>query len=396
MPLSDRTLPQPKILFVDEPFSETEGIRAERSRFIWSVLSETCDADLLLLKTSVYQEKPVAMHSGYDKLYSLSLDGEKSLMPQGYHKLGTGQSERFAGILDSKRYEMVVLAGLACLPLSRMVHKVLPACPVILDVDSLYQNELEKAWIENKKAENYLAWWELAKQKLGDKLLINRHNHYIFANPADLSNLAARFKLPSESLSLLPLPLAAYETTADEDLEADSRFILFWGDPAERENLSAARSLISEIYPRISKRLVEKNINLILCGDESLKELCGGRILHAPFSSLGALLERALFILLPLAAPDREMRALRCAQSNKALICSKAAIEGLELPADGLFAESSNEVIVERIVGVLRAPKQLQDSAKLLHDCYLANWTEEKLRSKLTKILNKRIKPDYE
>ncbi|MGB4261134.1 MAG: hypothetical protein WBJ09_04425, partial [Candidatus Cloacimonas acidaminovorans] len=40
-----------KVLFIDEPFTAEEGIRAERSRFLWNVISKSFDADLLLLKS---------------------------------------------------------------------------------------------------------------------------------------------------------------------------------------------------------------------------------------------------------------------------------------------------------------------------------------------------------
>ncbi len=49
--------PQAKVLFIDEPFSEAEGIRAGRSRFLFEQISASFDSDLLLLKSSVYQEK---------------------------------------------------------------------------------------------------------------------------------------------------------------------------------------------------------------------------------------------------------------------------------------------------------------------------------------------------
>ena len=104
-----------KVLFIDEPFTAEEGIRAERSRFLWNVISKSFDADLLLLKSPVYMEKPVSLHTGYDKLYSLSLRDENNLESESYHLIGKGQKERFINILDSKRYEVIFFAGLACL-----------------------------------------------------------------------------------------------------------------------------------------------------------------------------------------------------------------------------------------------------------------------------------------
>ncbi len=396
MIFSEQNLPLAKVLFVDEPFSETEGLRALRSRFLWNVVSTTFDADLLLLKSSIYQEKPVSAHSGYDKLYSLSLDSAKTIVPESFHKLGSGQSERFAGILDSKRYELVILAGLACLPLSRIVHKVLPRCPVILDVDSLYLSSLEKAWTENRNLENYNAWWLLFKQRAWDKLLVSKKSHYLFGNPADQKDFAEAYRIPDSRFAYLPLPLPETSVNEPKAPDSDNRFIFFWGEEASPENLAAVRQLIAEIYPRVSKRLVEKNINLVICGPEKFQELCGGRIVFAPLTDLETLLPQALFAVLPLTKPDRELRAMRCAFYSQALICSQAAIEGLALPSEAILAESSNEAIGERILGVLRGPGMLIESARKLHEHYRQAWTPDKINEKLTDILNKRIKPDYE
>jgi len=85
------TVPLQKILFIDEPFVENNSPKGERSRFLWSVLSPAFDADLLLLKDSAYKEIPVAAHSGFDKQYSLSLESQKVLIPESFHKLAKGQ-----------------------------------------------------------------------------------------------------------------------------------------------------------------------------------------------------------------------------------------------------------------------------------------------------------------
>ena len=100
-----------KVLFIDEPFAREEGIRAERSRFLWNVVSQNFDADLLLLKSSVYLEKPVSVHTGYDRLYSLSLKAGTKFEPEGYHLIVKSQKERFISILDSKRYEVIFFCG---------------------------------------------------------------------------------------------------------------------------------------------------------------------------------------------------------------------------------------------------------------------------------------------
>ncbi len=377
--------PQAKVLFIDEPFSEAEGIRAGRSRFLFEQISASFDSDLLLLKSSVYQEKPVAEHKGYDKLYSLSLDNAKTLYPESYHKLGTGQRERFAAILDGKRYEMVIMAGLACLPLSQIVHKVLPACPVVIDVEGNRFSELEAAWSRDKSATNYQAFWALAKQKLGDRLLLKSRNHYLFADPATQNELSKIFKLNPEKEAFLPL---SWDVPANTEPSPEhEKFLLFWGDPSNPDNLSQARTLVSDIYPRISKRMVEKNISLVICGGEQLQELCGGRILYVPWAERDSYLQAALLLVLPLEKPDRELRLLSAAAMGKALLCTSPTLQGFGGLEERVFCEANPNALVEKLIALLRVPSQLEHSGKALNTWYQDNWTAKILQNKLINIL---------
>lgn len=386
--------PQAKVLFIDEPFSEAEGLRAQRSRFIFGQVAVDFDADLLLLKSLVYQEKPVSAHSGYDKLYSISLDNEKTLYPESYHKLGSGQKERFAAILDGKRYEMVILAGLACLPLSLMIHRVLPACPVVVDVEHNRFPELEAAWKMDKSATNYLAAWALAKQKLADRLLLKNRNYYLFADPATHIGLSERFKLLPEKTAFLPV-VTSYSPELPNKPEL-GKYLLFWGDPANPDNLCVARNLVSVIYPRISKRLVEKNISLVLCGGEPMKELCGGRIVYAPWTDRDAYIQNALLLVLPLDKPDVELRLITAAAWGKALLATSSALQGFQVSEDNVFCEANVNALVERLIALLRNPTLLEQSGKAIAQWYNVNWTAPILQNRLTEILKNWIGTKHE
>jgi len=376
-----------KILFIDEPFAEQERLRQQRSAFLWSVLSLAFDADLLLLKSQVYLEKPVPSHEGYDRLYSLSLESERMLLPDSYHKLAAGQAERFATILDSKRYELVILAGLACLPLGRMIHRVLPDCRVVLDVEKVHISQVQEAWESNKNFDNYQALWTLLRNRAADRFFHSRKNLFLFHDPASQAELTDSFKIPEAAGCLLPLPESQTSESEVSTSDSGANFLLFWGDPRYSENLAVARKLVSELYPRISKKLVEKNITLVLCGDDKLQELCGGRIVHAPIIDLPALIRQALLVLLPLPKPDRELRILRCAFCSKAVVCSPAAVQGIGVSGDSVFVESSPEAMIERISSLLRSRAVLETTGKLLAQFYQQEYAREILEKRLVEKL---------
>jgi len=374
---------QKKILFIDEPFADNYSLRGSRSRFLWSIVSAHYDADLLLLKSAVYKEIPVPEHTGFDKQYSLSLESEKVLSPDSYHKLAKGQNERFIGILDSKRYELVVLAVLACLPLAHTIGKTLAQCTIILDIDSNYLPVLESAWQANKKPENAKALWSLMRQKTWDHFLFSSRNYYLFANPSDLKQFSALYKLGAQKTLFLPMPIDITVEGAESATPSEAKSILFWGESANPANLIAARDIVSSIYPRISKKLVEKNINIVLCGGEELQTLCGGRIIFAPITELKDVLHQALFVLLPLTETDSEGRILQTAQAGKPLICSPETVLTWQIPEECYLAESGSDAMGNRIIEVLRGPKQLELAAQNLQQYCLGSFSPEGIKTSL-------------
>ncbi|MDD2228953.1 MAG: hypothetical protein PHY48_06045 [Candidatus Cloacimonetes bacterium] len=376
-----------KILFVDEPFMDNSAPRSMRSLFLWELLCENFDADLLLLKTSAYKEMPVASHFGYDKLYSLSLAEANQLFPESYHILGSGQAERFAHFLDSKRYELIVFAGLSCLPLLYLAKKTLPHCKYIIDIDRNYLPEAEARWKANKKLESVNNLWAYTRQRLWDKFLLKSGTYCFFANPFDAVNMQGTFKLKQDNLLVFPLPMAEPQETSDSKttpLLPDKRYILFWGFESNQANLDAAKTLVSEIYPRISKKLVEKDIGITICGNEQLKSVCGGRIQFADVAEMAEidfrqLLSTALFVLLPLSVPDSEGRILQCAAAGKALICTNVSISGWQLAENCVKTAITAEELAPLVIRWMQYPREVESSANNLKQYCEENYQRKTL-----------------
>ena len=374
-----------KVLFIDEPFAREEGIRAERSRFLWNVVSQNFDADLLLLKSSVYLEKPVSAHTGYDRLYSLSLKAGTKFEPEGYHLIVKSQKERFISILDSKRYEVIFFAGLSCLPLVHLAKMVLPDCKLIIDIERIWLPELKEKWTANKRLQNADNFWQYIKQTAWDKYLMKKGIFCLYANPGEANDLYRFYHFKQNNSHFVPLPITA--VLEPDKPESNRKFILFWGAPENKDNLTAAKNIISEIYPRISQKMVEKEISIILCGGEELQNLCSGRITYAPYNNREQLLQQALFVLLPLTKPDMESRILTCAQYRKTLVCTFSAIKDFPLPEDSYLAADDFSILADKISDLFRSANRLNEYAIKLNAFCFANFTQEKVENELlTKI----------
>jgi glycosyltransferase involved in cell wall biosynthesis len=403
------TTPLRKVLFVDQPFMGCDTSRCARSSFLWDIISTAFDADLLLLKTNEYLEKPVPVHSGFDKLYSLSLNSSSPIYPDSYHVLGAGQSERFAGILDSKRYELIVFAGLSCLALVRIARKILPNCTLVTDIDRIFLPGLEADWKAHKSFETLPKLWSFAKQSLWDKILLKPESKYFFANPSDAIALQKTSRLRAENLLIVPMPIDNLPEAPQPNPELGTQtYILFWGNPLDHNNLEAGKLLVSELYPRISKKLVEKNIGIVLCGPRELRTICGGRIQFTEtldyqsnqinetdgeqtnnlLPSIDTLISQALFVLLPLFAPDSENRIVRSALHGKAVVCTAVAAENLQLPETCLVSAENIDALATKVTRLLQYPKEIDASASALHGYCIDTYNRETISANILSQIN--------
>lgn len=392
-----------KVLFIDEPFSEGESLRAKRSRFLWDIISTHYDADLLLLKTNIYQERPVPIHKGYDKLFSLSLAEPNPLFPQSYHLPAEGQANRFKHILDSRRYEMVFFAGLACLPFLYLARKALPKCKFVIDAQHHYLPEAELKWKKNISIANLDKLVDYSRHKFWDKMLFKRDTFCFLANPADEAPVQQAYKLSPDNTFVCPLPLEQGDTGERQFSSlptVESKHILFWGIEPDADNFNAAKLLVSEIYPRISKKLVEKDIGIYICGAAQLAEVCGGRIRFMEVNSMqdsafSQLLDSALFVVLPLVAPDTEGRIIQCALAGKGVICTTVSIAGWTFPENCVKTQDTAEELASHVLRWLQYPREAEASAKRLWQYSRENYQSQTITHNILSKLNAWIE-DYD
>jgi len=376
-----------KTLFVDEPFSQTDSLRAARSRFLWEIISRYTDADLLLLKNDSYRESPVPPHSGYDHLYSLSITDAGEFFPTALHRLASGQSSRFCQILDGKRYQTVIFGGLSCLPLASLAARTLPRCAVVIDVDKVILPELQAKWKTQPDLQHLPQYWEFFKQKAWDWYFLRSNPHFILHSPAFID--ADKHMDHSRSVFLPLLP----EFVSSESQPPASPYLLFWGKADQPANLAVAKNIVGEIYPQISRIMVEKNMSLVICGGEELQDVCGGRIHYAPAAEAYALLPDAEIVLLPLSQADDENRIIACGLYGKAMICSEQALSGYQLPEKCCLSAPTPLGIAEHIHYLLKHPQEHDSLASALHDYYQSTFAGEQLTGLLLNNIMKWMEP---
>ena len=208
----------------------------------------------------------------------------------------------------------------------------------------------------------------------------------MYANPGEANDIYRFYHFKQNNSHFVPLPIT---TVPEPDkTESNRKFLLFWGAPENKDNLTAAKNIISEIYPRISQKMVEREINIILCGGEELQDLCSGRITYAPYDNLEQLLQQALLVLLPLTKPDIESRILTCAQYRKTLVCTLSTIKDFPLPEDSYLAADDFSILADKIADLFRSANKLNEYAAKLSAFCFANFTQEKVENELLAKIN--------
>jgi glycosyltransferase involved in cell wall biosynthesis len=117
-----------------------------------------------------------------------------------------------------------------------------------------------------------------------------------------------------------------------------------------------------------------------------MKELCGGRIVYAPWTDRDAYIQNALLLVLPLDKPDVELRLITAAAWGKALLATSSALQGFQVSEDNVFCEANVNALVERLIALLRNPTLLEQSGKAIAQWYNVNWTAPILQNRLTEI----------
>jgi glycosyltransferase involved in cell wall biosynthesis len=370
-----------KILFVDTPFADTTE-HDKRSSFIWSTLCSNFDADLLLIKTQEYLTKNLPEHKGYEQLHTLATARTSPFQPPDVFQFSQDNLDKFTQILVTKRYEFIFFRRLHCFRLLLTAEKALPDCRLYLDVDALLSDAALAEWQRDPSLKNRKAQFDYMTLKNLEKQVFRKNIHFFFAGKGLLRRTMKNYGIIGESSNLTVLPNAlppAEIVTAvppvddkQKALLAD-KFILFYGNLGSPENIDAFLHLAKDIYPRISKKLQEKDIKIYIMGDnpQRLHETySGGRIkLIGPVENLQAYIRASLFVVLPMKHPLAEAgRIMEAALLQKAILTTSRAIADLDISGEDMAIEDSLESFCERLVQLLQKPGETIDLGKLLYN----------------------------
>ena len=358
-----------KVLYVDIPFEAESNQGAERSRFIWDILSRAFITDLLLLKTPEYLTRKVPDFQGYEQLHSLATAPPNPLKTKSIYQFSRDNLDKFCRILQTGKYNLVFFRGEACLELADEAAGTLPDCHIVLDIEKPISRHELLLWKQNPRRQNLAHQLEYISMQMLEKNLFRQPYTFFLAAPSQvraalqISGLKAEeadFRLLANPLDFSVSNLITTDVEAKESALLKDKFILFYGDLANENNLDAFQFLTKEIYARISKVLQEKDVKVYIVGKNAQpvhEHLTGGRIkLIGEVKEISNYLKSALLIVLPLRKSASLHRITEAALWSKAVVTTAAGASELELSSSELALENSADGIAAKITQLLKDP----------------------------------------
>jgi len=382
---------------------------SNRSQLIWDTLCKSFITDLLLIKTPELLAKKTILPDGFDEVFTLSTANKGLLKTKAIYQFSPENKDRFGQILLRKRYEMVFFRGISCAELVNLTEITMPECTLVMDVDCLLSSRAELVWQQNPTWKNIPQKLEYLKLRLLENSLFRKPCHFFFSNNNEkqLALKHAGISADNPNFGLLPNCLPAIEspapkqsfTDAEKVLLAD-KFILFYGNLETTENTEAFSYIAKEIYPRISKQLLEKDIKLYIVGNNQQRihtQYSGGRLkLIGAVENLNAYIKASLFVILPVyTASGAITRILETALLKKAVLTTTPAAAGLDFSSDDIAIEDKTDDYCKRLIQMLQFPGKTvelgHNLSQKVHSLYGRKAVEKSLTESLIRITNKAV-----
>lgn len=394
-----------KILYVDTPFATDNSGPAERSRFIWSLLSRSYEADLLLIKTPEFLTRKVPETSGYEQLHTLVSGAANPLKPKYILQFSRDNEEKFRRILLNKKYDLIFFRSQACQELADAAQDILPDCSIAMDIDKLQSRTEALPGRPGQTRQNLLSRVESVQLLALEKNLLRQPWHFYLSSLTYLKaalNSIGETKV-TDNFHLLPTPLSltgqvgtGSAKSAQEQTLLQDKFILFYGDLQTENNIDAFEFIAKELYGRVSKLLQKKDIKIYVAGRNSQplhNQLSGGRIkLLGPLDDLGAYLQACQFVLLPLRKGASFQRIKEAAIWHKAVLTTSLGSSEYESCRTEMAIADTADALAAKITELVSNPMLALELGQKLYekmsDLYEQSNVEQRFRQSLDQILS--------
>ncbi len=371
-----------KLLYIDVPFAGMKGGDKNRSNYIWQTLCREYDVDLLLINTPEFAKAAIPAHSGFDQLYHINTTESLPHMPAAIYSFSQDQKRKYTEILDRRRYEVIVVRFLSGFTLARIAAGKLPDCKIVIDVDMLFSRISELSWSNDRSLKNRYHLLEMLKLKAFEAIAFQYGFSFYFTNSFERDLAISRYRLKPYNALLFPNMMPEIVDEPGEIQEAEHKYILFFGTLNSTANQDAFTYLAGEIYPRISKKMQDKDLYLYIAGKNPTtlhKQYGGVRIkILGEVDDINALIANALFVVLPLRiASGTRTRILEAAALKKAVVTTSIGAEGFDFSGQAIALHDSADGFAKCITELIQYPDKAKRMGETLYDEAIARYSSE-------------------
>lgn len=377
-----------RLLYVDTPFEGLQGGDKNRSRFIWSRLSEEFAADLLLIKGREYATKPVEEHHGYQKLFTLGNISVPPFKPQAIFRFHPLQISRFKDIVLQGQYDVVVFRFLSSYHLATVVARVLPKCRVVIDVDMLFSRVAALAWAQNPSISNRYNLVEMIKLKAFEAVAFKQSFSYYFTNPVERDMAVSDYGLNADRAHVFP-NMMPMDTPAPSP-QTGGRYLLFFGTMSSLANQDAFRYFVSEIYPSIESQLRRAGMQVWVAGKNAPEYFARYQDdclrIVGEVENMQELIASSEFVILPLRiASGTRTRILEAAQMKKAVITTAIGMEGFSFGSREILQKDTAAEFATAILDLVDDHQSRDDLGKNLYHSARAKYGAKPISERFVK-----------
>ena len=143
-----------KLLNIGAPFYGLIGGDKQRGMFEWEALSKSFEVQNLLVTQGHIDKGLLEAHKDLGPVSALTGHSGKHFRPATIYDFDRAAQEKYAGMLNSARYDVIFIRHLAASRLARLTTNVVPDAKIIVDADMLSSRITSQAWRQNRSISN--------------------------------------------------------------------------------------------------------------------------------------------------------------------------------------------------------------------------------------------------
>lgn len=370
-----------KILYIDVPFYGIHGGDKNRSNFLWRILKDNFQADILLLKDS-QSTITINDHHCENNSYFLEVLPGKLKNSDAIYGFSKSELAEFANILRTNRYEIIFFRFISTGMLAIEASKILPETQIIVDVDMLFSRIASMNWEDNPGLKNKYFYFEKKKLEKFEASFFKKNFTFLFTNEYEKDLIIEKLKLEHRSNYFKVLP-NMFKQVIPESISnrEEGKYILIFGTMNSVANQDGFKFFVNDIYPYIRSELANLGIKVLVVGknplawqyeyqDDILK-------IVGPVDDINSYIKSALLIFLPLRiASGTRTRILEAAALKKAVFTSSIGAEGFKFSPEEILIEDQGDRIISKLTDFIHKPENYADMGEKLYDKCMKHFEE--------------------